>query len=70
MSRVLKRPLAEADLLEIGLYIAENDLEASERFLDRLQTKLGLLASRPGMGRLRPESSTDRSAMASKWFGY
>jgi len=55
VSRVLKRPRAEADLFEIGLYIAEDDLEASERFLDLLERKLRLLASTPAMGRLRPE---------------
>ena len=55
MSRVLKRPQAEADLLEIGLYIAADDLEASERFLDLLDRKLRLIASTPAMGRPRPE---------------
>ena len=55
MSRILRRPRAEADIIEIGLYIAEDDLEASERFLDLLERKLRLLASAPAIGRLRPE---------------
>jgi len=58
VSRVLKRPQAEADLLEIGLHIADQDLDASDRFLDLLERKLHLLASRPQMGRLRPELLT------------
>jgi plasmid stabilization system protein ParE len=45
----------EADLFEIGLYIAQEDVDASERLLDLLDQKLRLLASAPAMGRPRPE---------------
>ncbi|MCC6763871.1 MAG: type II toxin-antitoxin system RelE/ParE family toxin [Deltaproteobacteria bacterium] len=55
MSRVTKRPEAEADLLEIAVYIAQDDLAASDRFIDAVAEKLDFLARHPTMGRLRPE---------------
>jgi len=55
MSGVTKRPEAEADLLEIAVYIAQDDLAASDRFIDAVAEKLELLARHPTMGRLRSE---------------
>ena len=55
MSRVRKRPAADADLFDIALHIAEDSLAASERFLDSLNDKFQLLASAPEIGRLREE---------------
>ena len=59
MSRVTKRPEAEADLLEIAVYIAQDDLAASDRFIDAVTEKLELLARHPTMGRLRSELAPD-----------
>ena len=55
MSRVTKRPAADGDLLDIALYIGRDDPEASDRFIDRLEEKLQLLATQPQIGRARPE---------------
>jgi toxin ParE1/3/4 len=55
MSRILRRPQAELDLLEIAIYIGQDDADASDRFIDRMTEQLALLASHPDMGRLRPE---------------
>jgi toxin ParE1/3/4 len=55
MTRVRKRPAAEADLFDIALHIAEDSLAASERFLDSFNDKFKLLASAPEIGRLREE---------------
>ncbi len=55
MTRATKRPEADADLFEIALYIAQDDVGASDRFIDALAKKFELLARHPEMGRLRPE---------------
>ena len=55
MNRVTQRPEAEADLLEIALYIARDDIRASDRFINAVAEKLKLLARYPEMGRVRPE---------------
>ena len=55
MSQVRKTPQADADLLEIALYIAEDSIEASDRFLETIDEKLKLLARTPHMGRARDE---------------
>jgi toxin ParE1/3/4 len=55
MTRATKRPEADADLFEIALYIAQDDVGASDRFIDALTKKFELLARHPEMGRLRPE---------------
>ena len=51
MPRVLRRPLAEADILEIWDYIAEDSLPAADRWLDRLDEQFRLLATHPMIGR-------------------
>ncbi|MBB3059436.1 type II toxin-antitoxin system RelE/ParE family toxin [Microbulbifer rhizosphaerae] len=48
-------PEAEADLLDIWLYIAKDQPTNADRFLDRLQEKALKLAEFPDMGRDRPE---------------
>jgi toxin ParE1/3/4 len=55
MAIVLKRPLAELDLLEIWDYIADDSLDRADDFLDRIEEKLQALARNPGMGRRREE---------------
>jgi toxin ParE1/3/4 len=58
MARHTKRPEAEADLLEIWLFVARDDPRAADRILDRLEEACDRLAATPGMGvardRLRP----------------
>lgn len=55
MPRVTRRPLAEADILEIWDYIADDNIAAADRWVDRLDEQLGLLAGQPMMGRARDE---------------
>lgn len=55
MPRLTRRPLAEADIVEIWEYIAEDSLAAADRWVDRLDEQLRLLAGQPMMGRARDE---------------
>jgi toxin ParE1/3/4 len=55
MARVTRRPQAEADILEIWDYIAEDSVVDADRWLDRLDQKLALWATQPLMGRARDE---------------
>ena len=55
MAIVVKRPLAELDLLDIWDYIADDSFERADEFLDRIESKLQALARTPGMGKRRKE---------------
>jgi len=55
MPRMTRRPLAEADILEIWDYIADDSVAAADRWLDELDAKFNLLATQPMMGRVRDE---------------
>lgn len=55
MVRVLRRPQAETDILEIWDYIAEDSMVEADRWVDRLDDKLVLWATQPMMGRSRDE---------------
>jgi toxin ParE1/3/4 len=46
---------AKADLDEIWLQIALDDVLVADRFIDRVLSRCQLLADRPKMGRERPE---------------
>ena len=52
MSRVTRRPHAEADILEIWGYIAEDSVVAADRWADKLDEKFALWATQPMMGRV------------------
>ena len=55
MAHVTRRPLAEADIFEIWDYIADDNMQAADRWLDQLDEKLQLIATQPMMGRAREE---------------
>ena len=55
MARVTRRPLAEADVFEIWDYIADDSMEAADRWVDQLDEKFHLIATQPMMGRARDE---------------
>ncbi|MFA6019950.1 MAG: type II toxin-antitoxin system RelE/ParE family toxin [Rhodospirillales bacterium] len=55
MAEVDRTSQAEADLTDIFLYIAEDNLPAAEKLLRSVGEKCDLLAGTPGMGRERPE---------------
>ncbi len=53
MAACLRTPQAEQDLLEIWLYIAQDDIAVADKFLDKIEDKCQMLAAHPGTGRLR-----------------
>lgn len=55
MARVTRRPQAEADILEIWDYIADDSILDADRWVDSLDEKLALWATQPMMGRSRDE---------------
>lgn len=57
MSLVTLRPQAEADILEIWEYIAEDSVVEADRWVDKLDEKFALWATQPMMGRTRDELS-------------
>jgi toxin ParE1/3/4 len=57
MPRVTLRPQAEADILDIWAYIAEDSLVDADRWIDRLDESFMLWATQPKMGRPRDELS-------------
>lgn len=55
MPQVIISPEAENDLLDIWLYIAEDNPINADRFLDKLNDKAKLIAEFKESGRARPE---------------
>jgi toxin ParE1/3/4 len=52
---LLKRPLAELDLMDIWDYIADDSPDRADNFLSQIESKLMTLAQNSGLGRQRPE---------------
>jgi toxin ParE1/3/4 len=46
---------AEEDLIDIWLYIAQDNPGAADRLLDEIEEKLSLLADHPQLGPARPD---------------
>lgn len=55
MARVTRRPQAEDDILDIWQFIAEDNIAAADRWIDRLDETLARCATQPKMGRARDE---------------
>lgn len=55
MPQVLKRPQAEADLDEIWWYIAQDNPDNADRFLDQIEERCRALAQFPHLGVGREE---------------
>ena len=69
MKRAYITELAESDLAKIWLYIARDNPEAADQFIDRLRVECGRLATAPHRGRLRPEFAIDlRSYRVGNYF--
>ena len=64
MVRVIRRPLAELDILEVWDYIAEDSVTEADLWIDRLDEKLLLWATQPMMGRSRDELATGLRSFA------
>ena len=62
-------PLARCDLNEIWEYIGEDNLDAAERLVERIEELCELLAQRPQLGRRREELAPGlRSFPAESYF--
>jgi toxin ParE1/3/4 len=59
MMQVVRSPRAEEDLQEIWLYIATDNVDAADRVLDDLASKLSNLAEHPQIGAPRPDIAQD-----------
>lgn len=55
MPQITRRPLAASDILDIWDYIADDSIEQADRWVDRLDEKLELIATQPLIGRARDE---------------
>jgi toxin ParE1/3/4 len=55
MARVVLSPQAAEDILDIWDFIADDSFLEADRWVDRLDEKLGLWATQPLIGRLRDE---------------
>jgi len=56
VARIVRRPRARQDLVEIWRYIADESGEPrADRYLRRLNDVVSYLAQQPSMGRKRPE---------------
>jgi toxin ParE1/3/4 len=65
MSEIRVRPAARRDLVEQAAYIAQDNPEASERFLLRAEETCELLSKMPGMGRIWTWQSVTLSGVRS-----
>lgn len=63
MARVTRRPEAEADILEIWDFIADDSISEADRWIDRLDEKLRLWATQPTIGRPRDELAPNLRSM-------
>jgi|TARA_R110001592_G_scaffold362628_1_gene677405 toxin ParE1/3/4 len=57
MLKLIRSSKAEADLIDIWLYIAEDQPVNADRFLDKLNKTAMTIAENPGLGVDRPEIS-------------
>jgi toxin ParE1/3/4 len=56
---VRRRPAAKRDLVEIWLYIAEDNEHAADRVLQRIDEVMRMLSAQPSSGRMRSELGLD-----------
>ena len=65
-------PLAEQDLEEIWLYVAEDSSPTTaDRLIDAVVDRFNLLAEQPAVGRVRPEFGVDvRSFVVERYVIY
>lgn len=58
MNRLILSELAETDLTDIWVFVAQDNVEAADRLLDQIHDKCRFLANSPKVGRQRPELAT------------
>ena len=54
-NKIRRSPRVRLDLIDIWTYIAQDNPDAADGLLDRLEEVMGRLSERPIMGRKRPE---------------
>ena len=54
-SRVRRTPLAEQDLEDIWFFVAQDNPDAADRLLDKIEESIGLIAENPYLGPARPD---------------
>ena len=60
MNRFRLSPLAELDLEETWLYVAQDSgVDRADRLIDQIARRCALLAAHPGAGRLRDDIASD-----------
>ncbi len=64
MARVVKSAAAISDLLEIWLYIGQDNRLAADALIDSIDDKCRVLAEHPHMGRRRAELGSDLHSFA------
>ena len=51
--KIVKHPIVHLDIVDQAVFIADDNPQAAERFIDAVEEAFKLLASRPGIGSLR-----------------
>jgi toxin ParE1/3/4 len=51
MARIIRAPAAESDAVEIWSYIAEDNPDAADRLLDRIDRMFHAIAAQPQLGK-------------------
>lgn len=64
MARITRRPEAEADVIDIWGFIAEDSATEADRWVDRLDERMQLWATQPMIGRARDELAPGLRSMA------
>ena len=59
MPELRRTAQAEEDLIELWLYIAQDNPSAADRLLEEIEDKCSLLAAHPQLGRARPDIARD-----------
>ena len=55
MSEIKRTAQADEDLIDIWVYIAQDNVSAADRLLDSIEEKFFLLADQPRLGPRRPD---------------
>ena len=55
MAEIKRTAQAEEDLIDIWVYIAQDNVSAADSLLDRIEEKFFLLADQPRLGPRRPD---------------
>jgi toxin ParE1/3/4 len=64
VSHVFYQPIAKADLVDVWLFIAEDNVAAADAYIERLQHVCVLIAANPLLGVRRPDIAEGVSSFA------